>query len=87
MTSLKGGQMSRVIPVYTKKAELKKLVSELLKTQPDPAELKSFCKKLEIPFSKDPVQLMTTVLTSFDDISREQLGIVNPSKKPKGADL
>lgn len=79
--------MSRGVQDHIRKTDLAKLVSELLKSQPNITELKSFCKKLEIPFSKDPVQLMTTVLTSFDDISSSNPTNNSRLKTPKAVDL
>lgn len=63
---------------------LRKLVSELMKTQPDHKEIQNLSEKTGIDYSEDPIELMTTVLKRMNTVCT---GYRAPKRKPQETSL
>ncbi len=56
-----------------KEENLKALVDELLKEKPDNSAIKTLSNELNIPYSKDPVHLMSYVLDVVNQTKAKEL--------------
>ncbi len=56
-----------------KEENLKALVDELLKEKPDNNAIKTLSSELKIPYSKDPVHLMSYVLDVVNQTKAKEL--------------
>jgi len=63
---------------------LRKLVGELMKSNPDPKEIQSLSEKTGIDYSEDSIELMTTVLKRMNTVCT---GYRTPKRKPQETSL
>lgn len=63
---------------------LRKLVTELMKSNPDIRQIQSLSLKTGIDYSEDPIELMTTVLKRMNTVCT---GYRAPKRKPQETSL
>ncbi|MBX3017090.1 MAG: hypothetical protein KF767_04325 [Bdellovibrionaceae bacterium] len=63
---------------------LRRLVTELMKTNPDRKEIQSLSAKTGIDYSEDPIELMSTVLKRMNTVCTGYRGM---KRKPQETSL
>lgn len=64
--------------------DLRALVAELMKSQPDPQFVQSLTQKAGIHYSEDPIELMSVVLKKMNSVCSDA---VQPKRKPQETSL